>query len=197
MDAVVPQLQSRLGGAPPPLPTHGGWSPDCPWPYCTNPHDLFLDHVDLDGVGASGSSAAGLSPAHRDVLARARTLEVPRTQAWKVLHISRKRLDEYADRVGAGSVLTLAQLLAVSILGADDVLAAPRWSDAAAAVGAWVRQLPDADPAAALVVGDAACAVLPLGEVLALHAQLDLCLVAGLLGATERLLDELNTARLV
>jgi hypothetical protein len=201
MDVVVPQLQTRLGGARPPALPIGGWSPDCPWPYCTNPHDLFLDHVDLDAVGGSaadGFGAAALSAAHREVLARARGVEVPRTQAWKVLHISRKRLDEYADRVGAGQVLTLAQLLAVSILGADDLLAAARWSDAAAAVGAWVTQLPDADPAAALVVGEGACAVLPLPEVLALHdAQVGLCVVAGLMGATQRLLDDLSTARLV
>lgn len=200
VDAVMPQLQARIAGiAPPVLPSAGArWSPDCPWPYCTNAHDLVLDDVDLDGVSGAGGGAAGVfSPAQREVLVRAREVEVPRTQAWKVLHISRKRLDDYADRVGAGETLSLSQLLAVWVLGTDDVTV-PSWPDAAAAVEAWVVQLPDADPASALVVGEAACAVLPLAEVLALHEpRVGICLVQSLMSATRRLLDELSTARLV
>ena len=199
VDNVLPQLQSRIAGiAPPATPSAGSrWSPDCPWPYCTNAHDLVLDDVDLDAVGGAGPGGGAFSAAQREVLVRARDIDVPRTQAWKVLHISRKRLDDYADRVGAGESLTLAQLLAVWLLGTDDVTV-PSWPDAAAAVEAWVIQLPDADPASALVVGEQACAVLPLAEVLALHEpRVGICVVQSLMGATRRLLEELATARLV
>lgn len=123
---------------------------------------------------------------------------MPRTHAWKVLHVSRKRLDDYADRVGAGPALTFAQLLAVSLLGEDDVLKAARWPAAAQAVDAWVQRLTDGIDESALVVAEDVFAVTSMSE----HLELDdwsigLKAVYPLIGFTRQLLEELSSAGLV
>lgn len=199
-EAVLPQLRARLAGTePPPLPGTGDETAlDCPWPYCTDVLDLYLDGVDLDAagrLGAEGFGATALDAAQEEVLERACTVAVPRARAWKVLHISRRRLDTYADRIGAGPALTFEQLLAVSLLGTDELLAAARWPDAASAVAAWAARLPDADPEAALVVAEDAVAVLPLPQALTLDdPAFGVSVVQQLMGATKHLLEELSIA---
>jgi hypothetical protein len=112
-----------------------------------------------------------------------------------VLHISRARLDTYADRVGADAALTFVQLLAVDLLGTDDLLVPARWPEAAAVVAAWVAQLPDADPDATLVVAEHAVAVMPLTAALTQDdPAFGISVVQPLLAATQYLLEELSSA---
>jgi hypothetical protein len=201
-DAVLPQLRARLAGSePPPQPSPDtGPAQDCPWPSCTYDADLGLDGFDLDLLGSVttvGLRGSVLDAAEQDLLDRARRVSVPRTQAWKVLHISRARLDTYADRIEAGPTLTFVQLLTVSLLSTDDALAAYRWPEAAEAVAAWAEQLPAADPEAALVVSEDAVAVLSFTTALAADAPASTSVVQLLMDATQYLLGELNSTGVV
>jgi hypothetical protein len=198
-DAVLPQLRARLAGSePPPQPTKEiGPVPDCPAPTCAYPPVAWVDGANLGSLGsvlaADGGDEPGLDAGQRKMLDRARAIAVPRTQAWKVLHISRTRLDTYADRIGAGSTLAFVQLLVVDLLGTDDLLAPARWPEAAEAVAGWAEELPDADADAALVVGEDAVAVLPLAVALAPEAPaFDVSVVQPLMTATQYLLEELS-----
>lgn len=202
--SALPYLRAHMAGREPPAAqaTDGDEAQlDCPWPYCSNSADLYLDDVDpdsVDGLDEQCFGAVELTAAQQDVLERARRIIVPRTHAWKVLHVSRKRLDDYADRVGAGPALTFAQLLAVSLLGEDDVLKAARWPAAAQAVDAWVQRLTDGIDESALVVAEDVFAVTSMSE----HLELDdwsigLKAVYPLIGFTRQLLEELSSAGLV
>jgi hypothetical protein len=145
-----------------------------------------------------GPGDPGLDTAERQLLERARVVAVPRTQAWKVLHISRARLDTYADRIGAGDALTFVQLLAVDLLGTDDVLAPPRWPEATEAVAGWAARLPEADPETALVVAEDAVALLPLIEAFTPDdPAFGVSVVQPLMPATQHLLEELSSAGVV
>jgi hypothetical protein len=199
-DAVLPQLRARLSGSePPPLPSReSGPVAACPAPTCARPPVPWLDGADLGSVGtviaADADGDAGLDAAQQQMLDLARQLAVPRTQAWKVLHISRDRLDTYADRIGAGPALSFAQLLAVDLLSTDDLLIPSRWPEAAEAVADWAVQLPDADRDAALVLAEDAVAVLPLSEALAPDdPDFALSVVQPLMPATQHLLEEIGS----
>jgi hypothetical protein len=198
-DAVLPQLRARLSGSePPPQPIKEmGPVPDCPAPTCAYPPVAWVDGANLGSLGgelaADGGAEPGLDAGQRKMLDRARAIAVPRTQAWKALHISRTRLDTYADRIRAGSTLTFVQLLAVDLLGTDDLLAPARWPEAAGAVAGWAERLPDADADAALVVAEDAFAVLPLAAALTPDdPSFGVSVVQRLMSATQYLLEELS-----
>jgi hypothetical protein len=203
-DAVLPQLQARLAGAePPPQPIKEmGPVPDCPAPTCAYPPVAWVEDADLGNLGsllaAEGGEEPGLDAAQREVLGRARGVAVPRTQAWKALHISRARLDTYADRLGAGPALTFVQLLVVDLLGTDDLLSPMRWPDALVAVDEWAERLPDADLEAALVLSEDAVAVLPLAAALTPdNSALPVSVVQPLMPAAQYLLEELSQTGVV
>jgi hypothetical protein len=146
-------------------------------------------------LAADASGDAGLDAGQQQLLDRARQLAVPRTQAWKLLHISRDRLDICADRIGAGPALSFAQLLAVDLLGTDDLLVPSRWPEAAEAVAEWAEQPPDADRDAALVLAEDAIAVLPLGAALAPDdPEFAVSVVQPLMPATQHLLEAIGSA---
>lgn len=200
-DAVLPQLRARLAGSePPPVPVREiGPVADCPAPTCAYPPVAWVAGADLGGLvgllAAPGDGGPGLDAAQRQLLDRARLVAVPRTHAWKVLHISRARLDTYADRIGADAALTFPQLLVVGLLGTDDLLDPARWREAAAAVAGWEAQLPDADPDATLVASEAAVAVLPLTAALIPDGpSFGVSVVQPLMSAVQQLLGELSRA---
>lgn len=203
-DAVLPQLRARRdGNTPPVLPTQEmGPIPDCPAPTCAYPPVAWVENADLGGLASmltgEGAGDHGLDAVERRARDRARLITVPRTQAWKVLHISRARLDAYADRIGAGDALTFVQLLAVDLLGTDDMLAPPLWPEATEAVAGWAARLPDADPEMALVIAEGAAVLLPLIEALTrTDPALGVDVVQPLMPATQHLLEELGGAGLV
>lgn len=199
-DAVLPQLRNRLAGIePPPQPTKEvGPVADCPAPTCAHPPVAWVDEAALGSLGrvlaADGGDEAGLDAVQREVLDRARSLVVQRTRAWKPLHISRARLDTYADRIGADAALTFVQLLAVDLLGTDDLLAPARWPEATELVAAWAAQLPDADPDATLVVGEDTVAVMSLTAALARDdPAFGNSVVQPLMTAAQYVLEELSS----
>jgi hypothetical protein len=200
-DAVLPQLRARLAGSEPPTPPARkiGPVPDCPAPTCAHPPVPWVAGADLGDLGSAlargGDEAAGLDAAQLRLLERVNTEAVPRTQAWKVLHISRARLDTYADRIGAGAALTFPQLLAVDLLGTDDLLDPARWPEAAAAVAEWAAQLPDADGDAALVLAENAVAVLPSSAAFTPDdPAFAVSVVQPLMPATQHLVEEMDRA---
>ncbi|RBY94265.1 hypothetical protein DQ244_02705 [Blastococcus sp. TBT05-19] len=201
---VLPQLRTRLAGIePPPQPTKEiGPVADCPAPTCAYPPVAWVDGAELDSLSGVLAADEGDDPdldaVQRELVDRARNVAVPRARAWKVLHISRARLDEYADRIGAGAALTFAQLLAVNLLGTDDLLAPARWPDVTALVTAWAAQLPDANPDATLVVGEDAVALMPLTAALTRDDHgFGSSVVQPLMPATLYLLEELSSANAV
>lgn len=181
-DAVLPQLLARLTETePPPLPER----PDQP------------ERSDRPGAGTENlDRAPALDDAEQAALASARAAAVPRTRAWKVLRISRRRLDSYADRIGAGPELIFTELLTVSMLAYGEMLAPEHWPAAAAVVGAWAEQLPVADAHAALVVGENQVAMLPFAAALTLDdPAFGNTIIQWLMDATRSLLEELGSGR--
>jgi hypothetical protein len=198
-DMLLPQLRARVEGATPPEPARVDFEhDDCPWPYCTNELDLYEDgDLDLDRVEADpfrGMETAHLEPEVVEDLRQFRTTLTPRTRAWKVLHISRRRLDDYADRVGAGDELDFGELLTVALLGVDDLHSPEQWRQAARVIRAWLDTGTDAglDPGAALVVSDERVAVTGTGEAMSSRSATGWHGVYMLQGAVRDLLAELR-----
>lgn len=79
---------------------------------------------------------------------------MPRKVAWRVLHISRSRLDKFADTLGAANDLDLSALFAVALLAVDgDHVAPSAWRSAHVALSEWLTD-PHQAPEARLWVSD-------------------------------------------
>jgi Domain of unknown function (DUF4304) len=115
----LPELRHRLGLGPPvslrhePIP-----GADCPWPFCSDDHRLWHKAHDSDVVVERWREWAP-EPWTVDDLAMVRAalpLRVRRTVAWKILHCTRRRLDELADAAGLGDEMGLPALVALAAL---------------------------------------------------------------------------------
>ncbi len=208
-DGVLPGLRAQVEGDEPPAPpgTYDGLDLDCPWPYCTNSDDLVADES-IPGGGVEAPAPAWASPSldtsealdtsEQAMLSRARQVVVPRTRAWKLLHISRKRLDLYADRLGAGPQIAFHELLTIALLGIDDLHTASQWGAAATTLAAWLRDTTELDPNAVLLVAGGTVTVSAPGA--ALSPEGPTPGVEGiytLTGAVREILLELDRAALI
>ena len=150
-----------------------------------------------EGVGLDGRR---FRPREYAVLKHLRHRRVPRTQAWKLLHIQRRRLERYADGMGAGNMLSFGELLAVQILSIDEMLPANLWPQAAAEIIAWAEQLPDADTEQALRLSSEAWVMMRMEEAMPLDENLQpvddprfgISVVYPLVDQTQLLLDEMT-----
>lgn len=191
-EAALPALRAlAAGGDPPLLPLTDG-SFDCPWPYCTNPIDRYNDELDLDAV-SEPEPAPNLSPTDLDNLERARLIGVRRSVAWKVVHLSRPKLDRYADLLGAGDELSLSELFTIAALGVDgDYIPVVAWPAARRSIDGWLADPNQAPDARLLVTGSDAQLVLGL--------PVDpgtLLVVMSLVPLLQSVLSELCTRRLI
>jgi len=118
-ERALPELRYRLGVGPP-VSRRSQALPgaDCPWPFCSDDHRLWHEAQDADVVVERWPEWAP-EPWTVDDLAMVRAalpLRVRRTVAWKILHCTRRRLDELADAAGLGDEIGLPALVALAAL---------------------------------------------------------------------------------
>jgi hypothetical protein len=126
-ERALPELRYRLGlGGKVPQRRPAPPSADCPWPFCSDAHRLWHEAHDVDAVVERWPEWQP-EPWTIDDLALVRAAlpwRVRRTVAWKILHCTRRRLDELADCAGLGDELGLPALAALAALNmsfVDDV----------------------------------------------------------------------------
>jgi hypothetical protein len=115
----LPELRHRLGLGPPARSRHQPIpGADCPWPFCTDDHRRWHEAHNADVVVERWREWEP-EPWTVDDLAMVRAalpLRVRRTVAWKILHCTRRRLDELADAAGLGDEIGLPALVALAAL---------------------------------------------------------------------------------
>jgi hypothetical protein len=147
-ERALPELRHRLGLGPPLTRGHALFPVvDCPWPFCTDDHRLWHEAQDADVVIERWPEWAP-EPWTVDDLATVQAvlpLRVRRTVAWKILHCTRRRLDELADVSGLGQEFGLPALVALAALHmsfVDDLPAPDVAADVVRDVSALVRERP-------------------------------------------------------
>jgi hypothetical protein len=156
--AVVPQLMARLAQIQPPDVPSEETAPtlDCPWPFCTDGQNLYLEDVDPDRVDNWDSP---MTLAEQQSLVLARRAVFSREDARDLLQLSARRLNRYADRLTGEPTLSFSQVFTIFALECGDSAPAGRWPEAAAVVDAWLAA-PEHDPGHVLVMTPDACAVI-------------------------------------